>query len=278
MPPMTSPRRIAIAGLGLMGGSLAHDLARSGLDVVAFDPDPATGRRALAGGVVAELAGDALEAFDSADLVVLATPVDVTPALLETLSRRPGDAIITDVGSTKRSTVAAAVAAGLGHRFVGAHPLAGDHRSGWVAARPGLYKEAAVFLCPAPGALPAALEGIAAFWESVGGRTHVLTPFEHDERMAWVSHLPQVVSSSLANALAATGRAPAELGPGGRDVTRLAASSPEVWAPICDSNADLLGAALDVLISELHEFRGALDGQGGHRLLPFLERAQGWSA
>lgn len=260
-----------------MGGSLAHDLVRAGVEVVAFDPDPDTGRGALASGVITELAGESLEGFDSAELIVLATPVNVTPELLSVLSRRSGDAVITDVGSTKRSTVDAAVRAGLGHRFVGAHPLAGDHRSGWAAARPELYRDATVFLCPAPDVAPGVLPKVSAFWESVGARTRVLTPLDHDERMAWVSHLPQVVASSLATTLAAAGRAQVELGPGGRDVTRLAASSPEVWAPICDSNADLLGTALDALITELRDFRDALDGQGGRRLLPLLARARDWS-
>ncbi len=275
---MTPPRRVAIAGLGLMGGSLAYDLTKQGVEVVGYDADADAAAAALASGAVADLADASLRQFAGAELIVLATPVTATPRLLSRLAELPGEAYLTDVGSTKRSTIAAAASAGLSSRFVGAHPLAGDHRSGWSAARAGLYRDATVFVCPEPDTDPVAIRYVVAFWESVGGRCTVLSAVAHDERMAWVSHLPQLTASALAAALADAGYPPSELGPGGRDTTRLAASSAEVWAPICASNADLLGTALDSLIGQLQGLRADLEAGDHSRLHAFFDRARNWAS
>src|SRR5690606_33498422 len=116
---------------------------------IGYDVHAEVGYRALADGAVTALADDSLKAFGDAELVVIATPVDAAFSILQRLSvLSDSTALLTDVGSTKTSIVAGAAALGLAERFVGSHPLVGDHRSGWDAARTGLYGGGRVFLCP----------------------------------------------------------------------------------------------------------------------------------
>ncbi|NJD18999.1 MAG: prephenate dehydrogenase/arogenate dehydrogenase family protein, partial [Gemmatimonadetes bacterium] len=142
---------VAILGLGLMGGSLARDLAGLGHRVLGWDRDPGSVRAALAQGCIHRGRGsrpDDFQGIEEADVVVLALPVAASRETLPALAPRLRASLVTDVGSTKRHIVAAAQSLGLGDQFVGAHPLAGDHRSGWGASRSGLFRGATVFLCP----------------------------------------------------------------------------------------------------------------------------------
>lgn len=142
-PPFGS---VAILGLGLIGGSLARDLAARGVRVLGWDRDEAVVRAAAEQGIVEPLSDDAPE------IVVFAVPVIAARELLgELRDELHGARLITDVGSTKRSIVKQAEALGLGARFVGSHPLAGDHRAGWNASRTGLFAGARVFLSPEIG-------------------------------------------------------------------------------------------------------------------------------
>ncbi len=250
---------VAVVGLGLIGGSLARDLAAQGVRVLGYDRDAATLRAALADGALAGALGPELERVEDADALVLAVPVGAARGVLAAVRSRLDDvALITDAGSTKRSVVAAAEALGLGGRFVGAHPLAGDHRSGWAASRTGLFRGARVFLCPAPASSARAHELAHRLWSGVGGQTEWLDAEAHDRLLAWSSHLPQLASTALALALS-DARIPArELGPGGRDATRLAGSSPEMWADIALDNAPELAEAVDALASRLADLGGVL--------------------
>jgi prephenate dehydrogenase len=163
-------RDVAVVGLGLVGGSLARDLAARGCRVLAADRDPDVLAAAIAEGVVAgafdvrdaigidTVAGTyaaaaaerARGALSEVSLVIIATPVGAAPAVLEWLAAvAPRDAVLTDVGSTKRGIMAAAAAAGVAHRFVGGHPMAGSHRSGWAASCRGLFEGARTWLCAA---------------------------------------------------------------------------------------------------------------------------------
>ena len=156
-----------------------------------------------------------------ADVVVIATPVDAAVDVLRALARANHRAtLITDVGSTKGRIVAEADALGLSDRFVGSHPMAGDHRSGWSAARQGLFSGARVYLC-APDRTPAELVARADdFWRALEAHPMRIDASAHDRTLAWTSHLPHVVSAALALALGEAGVGRDELGPGGRDITR----------------------------------------------------------
>jgi prephenate dehydrogenase len=265
-------RTAAVLGLGLIGGSIARDLAARGVRVLAWDRDEAAVEAAAEQGLAEPLRWD-----EPIDVVVLAVPVLAAQDLLVMVAEKAdGARLITDAGSTKSSIVRAAESLGIGNRFVGSHPLAGDHRSGWDASRTGLFADARVFLCPTPSTGDEAMRLASALWAGLGARPEVLDADLHDVRMAWTSHLPQVVSSALGGALAGQGVARAELGPGGRDVTRLAGSSPEMWADILLDNADALLPALATLEAQVGSLRDAVEAGNRARLLRLLAEARGW--
>ena len=251
--------RAAVIGLGLIGGSLARDLASRGVRVSAYDADSRHLRDAVRDGVVSDVIEAPLDGVRGADAVIIAVPVDAALEVLRRVAPHVGDAkLVTDVGSTKARIVAEASALGIGTRFVGSHPLAGDHRSGWEASRPYLFDGARVYVCPAADT-PAELVSLAtAFWRRIGARPVLVDAVEHDRKLAWTSHLPHIVSTALALALSGAGVGRDELGPGGRDVTRLAGSSPEMWTAIARENAAALDAALAVVEREIASFRAAL--------------------
>jgi prephenate dehydrogenase len=268
---------VAIVGLGLMGGSIARDLAARGARVLAYDGVTAVVRSALEEGVAAEALDESLSGVSAADLVILALPVDRSLDALERLAPHLAPAaVVTDVGSTKRAIAMTAGDLGLGSRFVGSHPLTGDHRSGWASSRTGLYHGATVFLCPTNDAEPAAIDRVRTFWEALGARCRSEPPDAHDERMAWVSHLPQVVATSTAATIADSGFSPADLGPGGRDATRLAGSSPEMWSAIALANREPLGRAVLALEHKLRTLRLLLESDDEVSVEHFFRRGRDW--
>lgn len=264
----------AIIGLGLIGGSLARDLAAKGVRVFAGDRDEAAVRAAVEQGIARPLTWN-----EPMDVVVLAVPVVAARELLrEPAGRMEGVRLITDVGSTKRSIVDAAEQMGIGGRFVGSHPLAGDHRSGWDASRTGLFDGAPVYLSPAPSTEADALELARELWTMVGAVPEVMDAAEHDRRLAWASHLPQAASTALARALAEAGIARSDLGRGGRDVTRLAGSSPEMWADILVDNADEVSTALASMVAHLSATHAAVTSGDRDRLRGLCAAGNHWHA
>jgi prephenate dehydrogenase len=308
------PDTVAVIGLGLVGGSLARDLAARGYRVLAADRDHQALAAATAEGVVAATfrvgEGGHAELLAGASLVVIATPVCAAPTVLRWLAGVTSPATtITDTGSTKRSIMTAAAAAGVAHRFVGSHPMAGDHHSGWGAAREGLFADATVWLCTAragdvvaatatgpeatgpdaagpdaagPDATGTAAPGralaaVQALWLAVGARPCVIDADEHDHLVAWSSHLPQLVSSTLARVLQAAGVHPSRLGRGGRDATRLAGSDPGMWRDIVMDNADAVVPALDALLDELARLRRHVVDRDAAAISDMLAAARDWT-
>jgi prephenate dehydrogenase len=260
-------RRVGVVGLGLIGGSLARALAARGVWVMGYDRERSSLDAAVAEGMVHEALDDTLAGVERADVVVLATPVAATANLLTRLGDRlAGPSLIMDVASTKKRIVAAAEAAGLGPRYVGAHPLTGSHRSGWGASRAGLFEEARVFLCPSPSTTPETLRLAESFWRVLRAGVEVLDATVHDEQMAWRSHLPQMVSTALALTLRQANVSRSALGPGGRDMTRLAGGDPDLWTGIVGDNAPAILEALDAMASQLRLVRERLAaGEDGVR-------------
>lgn len=275
--PSTHIRSVAVVGLGLIGGSLARDLAARGVRVLGWDADPQAVGAAVAEGIVHHPLADDLADVGRADAVVLAVPVLAVPKVLRRLLPHLGGVrLITDAGSTKTSIVRAAQQLGVGPRFVGSHPLAGDHRSGWEASREGLFDGARVFLCRTPSTGSEAMLLASELWTRVGGRPEVMDADLHDVRLAWTSHLPQVVSTALALSLDQTGTPRAELGPGGRDMTRLAGSDPDVWIDILIDNADALASALAMMAARLAGVQRAVLTGDREDLRRLLSTARGW--
>jgi prephenate dehydrogenase len=270
-------RTVAIIGLGLIGGSLARDLAGQGVRVLGWDADADGLRAAVADGAVHHPLTDDLRDVHQADAVVVAVPVLAAADVLRKLAPHlDGVRLITDAGSTKTSIVRAAEALGIGARFVGSHPLAGDHRSGWDASRTGLFADARVFLCRTHYTDGDAMRLAAALWTSVGGRPEVMDADLHDVRLAWTSHLPQLVSTALALTINQTGTARAQLGPGGRDVTRLAGSDPAVWTDIVLDNADAVSRAVAMMGARLNRLQRAVMSGDRDDLQRLFSEARAW--
>jgi prephenate dehydrogenase len=271
-------RTAAIVGLGLMGGSVARDLAAAGVRVLGHDRDRAVLRRAMEAGIVAAPLGRRLDGIARAHWLILAVPVDVAPVVLAAaLPWSSGLRLITDVGSTKRGIVETAERLGCATRFIGAHPLAGDHRAGWQASRSGMFDGSRVFLCPAAGAGPAALDEARRLWRLCGAATEVLGAEAHDERVAWLSHLPQLLSTALALTLRSAGVAAGQPGRGGRDMIRLAGGSSRVWTGILLENADMLAPAIARFRDRLADLESALAAGRGPPLQRLLQDAASWA-
>lgn len=264
---------VAIIGLGLIGGSIARDLAARGVRVVAEDCDEGAVERAIAAGAVAGRAGD----LRDVDIIVIAVPVGAAPSVLRRVADRAESArLVIDAGSTKASIVAAAAALPLADRFVGCHPLTGNHASGFDASRCGMFEGARVFACPTPSTSDAAIRRAERFWEELGAVVERIDAERHDELVAAASHLPQIASTALANTIGASGLASGDLGRGGREMTRLAGSSAALWTHICLDNAEAIGDALRLYRDALAHFASALERRDAEAMKELFESGRRW--
>lgn len=237
-------KRVAILGLGLMGGSLGLAIKSRRLpwQVAGYTRTPERGRQAVRRGAVDVLLKHPSEAVAGADLVVVCAPILVVPQLVrECRGHLARGAVVTDVGSTKAFLEAEvpALLRETGAAFVGSHPMAGSEKQGIEAARPDLYEGAVVLVSP-PRAAPArALQLVRGFWRRLGARPETMDAREHDRVVARTSHLPHMVASLLVLTAARAGRREqvgAFCGPGFADTTRVAEGSPDVWEDIVRTN------------------------------------------
>ena len=239
------PRTVGIAGLGLMGASLARALRAAGpaTRIVAVEPREDVRERALADRVVDEALAAPGPALAGCELAVLCTPVASIEALMAPVSRLlPDGAVLTDVGGAKERVVAeAARAVRPGVRFVGAHPMFGGH-GGYAAANAERWKGGTVAVCTDGD--PAAVELVAALHTALGAKVVRCAAAEHDSAVAMVSHLPYLVASALAAAVKEAGPLAARLaGPGLKDMTRLASFPFDIQGEVSRRNAHLPEAA-----------------------------------
>jgi len=271
---------VAIVGLGLMGGALARTLRASapGVRIHGIDPDTLVGARALDEGVIDRFALPGERLASEADLVVLAAPLGAALAFVRDEAPHLGaGTLVTDVVSLNAPLLRRARAAGVSGRFVTAHPLCGSERSGYAEGPQGLYMGARVFLSAGEDASSGVRESIESFWRSVGGVPEWIDAEEHDRRMAWVSHLPQLVANALAGALDAAGFEPADLGPGGRDMTRLAGSSSVMWKELLEESAQVTGTGLTSVSRALNVVADLLARRDIDRIAEFMEVTRAWS-
>ncbi len=275
-------KKIVIVGAGLIGGSFSLALKQAGAvaTVVGMGRSRAAMQRALELGIVDVVGEDWAPALQGADLVLLAMPVAQTAAVLAALAPHLQDGtVVSDAGSTKGDVVAAARQA-LGARirqFVPGHPIAGSESNGPEAARAALFRGKKVVLTPLPENAPEMVERVAAAWRACGAVMHVLTPQQHDEVFASVSHLPHLLAFALVDDIA--GKAHADLlfqfaASGFRDFTRIAASSPEMWRDISLANAPALLQELDVYMAQLQGMRRSLAAGDGAALQAVFANAQ----
>jgi prephenate dehydrogenase len=267
----------AVIGLGLIGGSVARDLAALGIRVSAFDADPSQLALAIGDGVVQETIDASMAGLRGVDLAVIAVPVDRALDVLRAAAPHlSGAKLVTDVGSTKAGIVSLAEELGLGARFVGAHPMAGDHRSGWKASRAGLFLDAPLYLCPTRTSSAAAMSLSRDLWTALGARPIEMDAAQHDVRLAWTSHLPHMIAVTLGLTLGEGGVKRDDLGPGGRDMTRIAGSSPDMWTAIAVDNAEEIDRALAVAEREIANARAALARRDAGELRRWFVAGRNW--
>ena len=264
-------------GVGLIGGSVAWGAKRRGLaaQVVGADRDPASLRHALGAGMI-DVVADAADAVQDADLVVLAVPVGALAGLADELAPRLDPrTVVTDVGSVKRSVVERV--GWVIPRFVGGHPMAGGEQSGAAAASPDLFEGATCLVTPTERTDPTALQAVERLWHALGATVVRLDAAVHDEIVAAVSHLPHLAAYALVNTAAGSdpsGRALSFAAGGFRDMTRIAASSPELWRDICLMNRAPLLDALARYTAAVGRLRDLIEKGDGPGLLDEFTRAR----
>lgn len=255
-------RRVYLLGTGLIGGSLALDLKERGLveTIVGSDSHPGRSEQALSIGILDEVLPMEQGVLESCDLVILAVPVVDLREILSSGFEK--DTLVTDAGSVKGDAVRGyreAVAAGRAYRYVPGHPIAGDERSGPEAARVGLFEDARVVLTPVD-ASEQDITTVRGLWEGLGARVTVMDPDEHDEVFAWVSHMPHMAAYAIVESVLTRDPDLVDLSGGGlRDYTRIAASSPRMWADIAVANREELLKATKGLSDAVHRIHSALE-------------------
>lgn len=256
--------RTAILGTGLIGGSIGLGLKAAAPEgeVVGYDPDPGATAAAVDLGAVDRSVPDPAAAVEGAALVVLAGPVDAVPGLVSAIAGAvPPGAVVTDVGSAKAAAVAAGEAA-FGTAFVGGHPMAGSERHGIDAAASDLFVDAWWILTPTRRTAPQAYARVADMVGLLGAKPVAIAPAKHDALVARLSHVPQLTASALVHVAAGAGEREALLGlaaGGFRDVTRIAASNPDLWVTILESNKRAILEGLATLSGKLDEVAGAIE-------------------
>lgn len=270
--------RIAVLGPGLLGGSLALELAarrHTGLRLWARREEPLAQARRM--GVEGLLTTDLEEALANADLAVLCTPVGAMPALAQRIAAMPeSPRVITDVGSVKEpleKSVGVALAAS-GRAFVGSHPMCGSEAKGMEAARTGLYQGAVCVVTSPPGGRrknEAEVAAVCQFWEDLGMRVMRMGAAAHDSFVARVSHLPHAVAAVLARVALENCPDAAQLAAGGfRDTTRIAGGSPDMWLEILMENRIRVAPLLRECSRSLEEMASALEEGAGQAVLDAL--------
>lgn len=276
-PPDQRPfRRVAIYGVGLLGGSIGAALRKGHPEVEVWG----VGRNAeklqaaVDRGQLTTATTDQREAAGTCDLLVFCTPVNEIPSGVAFVADAcPPGTLITDVGSTK-ATICEELYELTGDRveFVGSHPIAGSDKTGAEHARADLFEGRMCVVTPRPNNTRSAVNRIVTFWQSLGSKIMLTSPAEHDAALAVTSHLPHLVAAALAEQLAPS------LVPfaatGFRDTTRIAAGSPELWTAIFQSNK---GAVLDALTrfqGTLDLYRSAIDSSDERKLARLLSEAR----
>ena len=269
-------RRAVILGTGMIGGSIALALRKHKLAefIVGASRQEASLRVAKDMKAIDEGTTDIRKAIQGADFLVLAAPVGVILDHIEDVSKhlRRG-CVVTDAGSTKAAIVDAAEKQFPAHvLFVGSHPMAGSEKSGVAHASADLFKGADCIMTPTAKTNRAARDKVKQIWTVMGAHVRFMEPLEHDEALAYASHLPHLLSFALARAVPDNFL---QHGAGGlKDAMRLAGSSPEMWADICSSNYRHILKALDESAKSLAEIRKAVVDRDDAALVQMFGQAK----
>ena len=275
-------KRMTIIGVGLIGGSLgliAREKKLAG-EVVGYGPQRGMLQKGVSLGAIDRYALSLAKAVEGADLIVLATPMGAfEPLCREMVPHLKKGAVVTDVGSVKGSWVARMESI-LAPRafFVGGHPIAGREKSGVEAAERELFQGSRCVLTPTPRTDPDALKKVTAFWEKAGAKVALIDPFDHDQILGAVSHLPHLAAYALMETLVHPKIArnkPVQFSAGGlRDFTRIAASSPEMWRDIFLSNREVMVEMIDLFQETVEKIKKKILDGDGEGLLEIFARAR----
>jgi len=270
--------KVAIIGVGLIGGSVALDIRAKGFaqQIVGVDQNPQNAKEALQLGLVDKMVE--LDEASSADLILLATPVSTLPGLaLEVLERCSDPTIVIDTGSTKQQICKAIAEHPRRNQFVAAHPIAGTENSGPAAAITELFHAKTNIICEREKSSSSAVQGALELFEILGMKTIFMEPLEHDRHAAYVSHLSHVSSFLLGQTVLDMEKDEKNIfnlaGSGFASTVRLAKSSPQMWAPIFEQNVEFLSQALLEYIMHLQRFHYHLMKHDTPELLRIMSQA-----
>ena len=274
--------KMAIVGVGLIGGSLALSLREKGVvrEIVGIGRGAENLKRGLDKGAIDRYTHSPEEGCNGADVVIMAPPVGAIPDLLKRIKPALKDStIVTDVGSVKGWIIREIEAAGLEtENFVPAHPIAGGEKSGVEAAFPELFVGKKCVLTPTERTNSLALERIKAMWELVGADVVLMDPDRHDRILGVTSHLPHMVAYALANTIGDYDQAGYEvlkfIGTGFKDTTRIAASHPVMWRDISMYNREAIVQSVKDFENTLKKIRRCLEKGEGEELEKDFSRAQ----
>lgn len=275
-------RRLAVIGVGLIGGSLARALRKAGAvgEVVGCGRGAANLEKAVELGVIDRFTHDVGEAVEGADVIFLSVPLGAMGSTFQAMKGHlSDDAIITDGGSAKSSVIEDCRNAlgELPQGFVPGHPIAGTENSGVEASFAELYQNRRIILTPIEETSPDALEKVEAMWKACGAEVTRMSVEHHDEVLAATSHLPHMLAFGLVDTLARMKENDEifRYAAGGfRDFTRIASSNPVMWRDICVANRDALGQMMQHYIDEMSELAETIRQGDGDHLLEIFTRAK----
>jgi cyclohexadieny/prephenate dehydrogenase len=274
--------RVSIIGLGLIGSSVARAV-RDAMPTVwlsGHDSDPETRETARALKLVDDLADTPGAAVIDADLVILCVPVGIIGDVAhEIAADLPAEAVISDVGSSKASVLAALVAALPGHAIIPAHPVAGTERSGPEAGFASLFHNRWCILTPPAGADPLAVERLSEFWRRLGANVELMDAAHHDLVLAITSHLPHLIAYTIVGTASdlegVTQSEVIKYSAGGfRDFTRIAASDPTMWRDVFLTNKDAVLEMLQRFSEDLTALQRAIRLGDGDQLFDHFTRTR----
>jgi cyclohexadieny/prephenate dehydrogenase len=274
--------RVAIIGLGLLGGSIGLAVKAHLPDVrtTGYDADPQTRDRAAARGLVDQVCPTAADAVRNAQLVIVCVPVGAMgEAAAEFAETLPAGVVVSDVGSSKESVAAALTAALPGVAVIPAHPVAGTERSGPDAGFASLFQQRWCIITPPDNADPAKVAALAEFWEGLGARVETMSAAHHDMVLAVTSHLPHLIAYTIVGTASdlegvTQGEVIKYSAGGFRDFTRIAASDPTMWRDVFLTNKDAVLDMLQRFTEDLTALQRAIRVGDGAQLFEHFSRTR----
>lgn len=270
--------KIGIIGLGLIGGSLAWDLTRLGYEVIGVSRNPQTCNTALERHIVTR-AGLNFSILRETDLIFLCTPIgSILPTLETLIPYLSPDTVITDVASVKGSIVFRGTQ--LWSNFVGSHPMAGTANQGIESIESNLFKNAPCVITPIPSTSQKTIEIVVNIWESLGCKIYQTTPEQHDRAVAWISHLPLMISANLINScLNHENQEVVKLAQnlassGFKDTSRVGGGNPELGLMMAQYNQEALLTCLKEYQDNLSQLITQIETQKWDQLKAILEKTQ----